>query len=542
MPEAPGPLRLTELMFHPRNAAAGGTGWTEQDFEFIELRNPGAEAIGLAGVKFADGIDFDFTLGTVATLAPGEFVLVVKNLEAFTNRYANWRQMNIAGEFQRVGNWPVKAFADNGERVRLVDGLGREVLDFTYNDGRGWPLAADGAGHSLVPKVLTDQTALLDYGGNWRASAFIDGSPGAVDPAPPRDAVLNEIMAHTDYTNPALPQYDSDDWIELFNPTAAPVSLADWYLSDDAADLRKWRIPGTNTIPAGGWVTFDEVSGFHFPTNTGFGLNKDGEQAFLSYLPGDGRDRVADAVRFKAQENFVSLGRYPDGGAWWQALAPMTPDASNAPPTAHVVIAELMYHPAPVGTNGEDDTVDEYIELYNPTTNAVTLMGEAGPWRVDGAVRYAFPDDTVLAAQERVVLVSFDPATEPAARDAFLLRYGLTNGQVRLLGPWAGRLSNRGERLALEKPQSPDAAGAATAWVIVDEVIYFDREPWPAGTDGTGSPLRRIDPAGSGNDPRNWFRGAGATPGQADAAAELAAPAPWVRRTLPRRACRCGPW
>src|SRR5262249_57394037 len=111
-----------------------------------------------------------------------------------------------------------------------------------------------------------------EYGGNWRASSYLRGSPGRADlPAPP-GPMLNEIAANTGL--------DSNDWIELYSPTANPITLGPgWYLSDDGSgytNLMKWQIPPATVIPAHRFVTFDEANGFHFPTNTGFGLSKSG--------------------------------------------------------------------------------------------------------------------------------------------------------------------------------------------------------------------------------------------------------------------------
>jgi hypothetical protein len=75
-------------------------------------------------------------------------------------------------------------------------------------------------------------------------------------------------------------------------------------------------------------------------------------------------------------------------------------------------------------------------------------------------------------------------------------------------------LSNKGERLALEKPQKSDDPlnPAEPSWIIIDQVNYSDYDPWPVEADGYGACLSRIDPACSGNDPDNWIA-ADPTPG-----------------------------
>ena len=108
----------------------------------------------------------------------------------------------------------------------MVTSQGEVLADFSYGDGRDWPLIADGAGHSLVPLIPSDQTGnAMEYGGNWRASTYLDGSPGIADPAPVTTVQLNEIEAHTDYNNPTPPfdQFDSNDGIELYNTTASTI-------------------------------------------------------------------------------------------------------------------------------------------------------------------------------------------------------------------------------------------------------------------------------------------------------------------------------
>jgi hypothetical protein len=482
-------LRISELMYNP----PGGS-----DFEFVELHNLSTNVtLELSGVNFTAGIDFTFTPGT--TIPPDGYLLVVKAVDfaAFRAHYGLATNVLVTGPY-------TGSLANDGEKLELKTGAGgTEIFSFDYGNGRGWPVAASGAGHSLVPldRATNGQASgALDYPGNWRASAFIGGSPGAADSPPPASTVvLNEITAHTDYSNPAKPEYDSNDWIEFYNQSDTNVSLGGWFLSDDPADLRKWAIPAVS-FPALGRLSYDEVTGFHAPITSGFGLDKSGEQVLLSYLPGTAADRVVDAIQFKGQENDFSLGRYPNGSGDWFTLL-RTRDGQNTAPPRHVVINEIMYHPPDVGTN--DNTLDEYLELLNPTAGTVNLFDTNGAWRIDGGVGFTFPSNQSLVAGGLALVVNFDPA-DPAALAAFRAKYGATSPGVKIFGPYSGKLGNRSDRVALEKPQYPDVPGGDYSWVIVDEVIYGNQSPWPSTADGTGNSLQRAVVNGCGNNSLNW--------------------------------------
>jgi hypothetical protein len=501
-------LRITEVMYNPAgaNTSKGELNVDSDEFEFIELKNIGEDVLDLKYVSFVQGVTFNFYGSSVTSLGPGQFVLVVRNKAAFESRYGTGLSGIIAGQYIDYNT----KLDNAGETVQLVDTWNGTIALFTYSDGRGWPLPADGSGHSLVPlasAIPGEPDGSLDWGGNWRHSAYLGGSPGADDPELPRSVVLNEVMAHTDYSNPAHPEYDSDDWIELYNTGGTGINLSGWYLSDNKNNLKKWAIPSVN-IGGGGRISFDEVTGFHNPITTGFGLDKAGEEVLLSFLPGTSADRVVDYVRFKGEENFVSLGRYPDGGLYW-LHTPASRDLPNNGGVVDIVVDELMYHPV--------DANEEYIELYNPTGGRIYLENADGSWRLDGAVDYVFTPGAYINAGDRLIVVGFDPATEWARLNAFISAYGtgpLTAG-VDIVGPWSGVLANEGERLALERPQAADLPLEPLSWVVVDEVIYGSVSPWAVEADGLGAALQRnyADRYHSGNDPANW-RADWPTPGR----------------------------
>lgn len=167
---APSALAVSELHYHPSDPTpseqAAGFG-DENDFEFVELVNPGTAPLDLAGVRFVDGIEFDFTGSSRTLLVPGQYVLVVGNRGAFEARYGSG--LPIAGEYAgRLSN--------AGEHIKLVDAGGETLLEFTYGTKAPWPAPADGSGPSLEMVDVTADPALPE---SWRAGSLDGGSPGS---------------------------------------------------------------------------------------------------------------------------------------------------------------------------------------------------------------------------------------------------------------------------------------------------------------------------------------------------------------------------
>jgi hypothetical protein len=159
-------LRITEIHYNPG---------TDPDLEFIELQDIGIEPVDLPDVRIAGGIEFAFEDGSVPTLGPGEFVVVVKDLAAFSRSRAVGG-IRIAGEF-------AGSLDNGGERILLTYGEGQDILDFAYDDS--WYPETDGGGRSLTIRDPTAPRASWVDPGRWFASSVDGGTPGRADPASP---------------------------------------------------------------------------------------------------------------------------------------------------------------------------------------------------------------------------------------------------------------------------------------------------------------------------------------------------------------------
>ncbi len=485
-------LRVTELMYHPA-ALAGNTNGAEE-FEFIELKNTSTGAtLDLAGVRFVNGVEFAFTGSAVTSLAPGQSVLVVKNLAAFTPRYGGG--LNVAGQY-------LGSLENRGERLQLIDGAGEEILDFNY-DNNWYPLT-DGLGFSLV---VVDEDAETDAWGsktNWRASGALGGSPAGTDPAPPVFApvVINEALTRTDLPPPT-------DTIELHNPSGMVADIGGWFLSDDFNTPTKYRIANGTSLAPGGYITFNEEQ---FNTGpTGFALGSDGDEVWLFSADLAGSlTGYMHGHRYGAAEDGVSFGRHvtSTGMEYFVAESARTLGAANAgPKVGPLVISEIQYHP-PDAADGGDNSAYEFVELFNVSGSVVPLYDLVRPtntWRLSGGINFDFPTNQALAAGGFLLLVNFNPATDAAALADFRARYNVAP-TIPLFGPYSGKLDNSADIVELRKPATPVAE--MVPFVLVDQVEYRDAAPWPAAADGSGASLQRVDSNAYGNDPASWIAAA----------------------------------
>ena len=496
-------LRVTEVMYNPRAL----------NEEFIELKNIGAETINLNLVSFTNGIDFTFPS---IELAPGEYIVVVQDRNAFEARYGS--NVNIAGQYSGRLN-------DAGERITLADAIGRTILDFSYEDD--WHSITDGEGFSLT---IIDPTH-FDLGSwnveeAWRASAYLDGSPGQDDSGilpDPGAVVINEVLAHA--------HAEASDWIELYNTTDTAIDIGGWFLSDSNDSLFKYEIATGTIIEPYDYLVFYEDLHFGNSNDSGshisFALSENGEQLYLS----SGQYGVLTGYRavedFGASVTGVSFGRTggsrtaPTSGTGnynFVATEQITPGSANAyPKVGPIVISEIMYNPDWPYDSLYPNEQFEYVELQNISAEPVTLYDyETGePWKFTDGIEFSFSADfpVTIPAGGYLLLVK-NPA-------AFSWRYPEVPAEI-ILGPYDGSLSNSGERLELSMPGDVDTEGVRH-YIRIDRVNYSDSshpencpgwtDLWPIDSDGQGASLTRKIATDYGNDPDNWIA-APPSPGQ----------------------------
>jgi hypothetical protein len=498
-----GELTITEINYNPAGPTAAELvaipGVANDDFEFVEILNTGTQSVDLIGVELTNGVTFDFTTGAIASLAPGEYMLVVADQGAFELRYGTG--LPVAGVYNGSLN-------NGGERVTLVDGRDETLFSVEYDDGRLWPQTADGVGATieLIHPAGTPAT-LADKHYMWRGSTGFGGSPGVAG-AGPVGVTINEVLSHTD------PPVLVSDSIELRNTTNTTIDIGGWYLSDADGNLQKFQIPPNTLLGAGDFIVFDE-SDF----NPGGGANeKDfalsgtgGDDVWLTIPDGDeGITSFVDDVHFVASRNGESFGRVSGvAGILAPMLATTLGGTNAAPRVGPLIVSEIHYNPgvpdgAALAIDSELTTDDlEFVEIHNPTVSAVDLTD----WRIRGAVDDTFVAGTIIDAGETLVLISFDPDDPDniLRLNAFRAHYGIDNS-VRLVGGFGGELSDQGELVELQRAEHPEPAQPLiVSHVVEDAVVYDNVVPWPTGASGEGRSLQRSAPTLYGSFASSWF-------------------------------------
>ena len=139
---------------------------------------------------------------------------------------------------------------------------------------------------------------------------------------------INELVAKNE-TGIIDEMNEREDWIELRNPTAAPISVSGMYLTDNLANPTQWRIPSGYTLqPGQALLIWADNEPFEGPLHATFKIDQEGDD--IALFAANGTTRL-DYLAFDKVRGDHSLGRMFDGGDLWVSFARPTPGVANAP-------------------------------------------------------------------------------------------------------------------------------------------------------------------------------------------------------------------
>lgn len=372
-------LILAEIQYHPLD---------ETGNEFLEFLNTSSGTLDLSDVAISEAVRFQFPRPTV--LAVGERIAVAKDTALFEARYRTNTSPYHRNGVRVVGPW-LGSLSNDGESIQIVGADGTAIFSCTYGTTGSWPGRADGKGSSLelidptaAPFTSVAKSAWLGDPQNWRPSTEFHGSPGASGTGPDSRLVINELLAAP------LPQ--ETDAVELKNMTGGALDLSGWFLSDSAADYRKFRFPDGTRIEAGARLVLRE-SDFNNLANLAslvpFAFDDAGETIYLVEGGPDGALlRFVDWIEYGPVPDGVALGRWPDGTGpvWWLETSSL--GAANGPPVpgyaAWVAATFAPGTPADVTEPAADPDGDGIINSAEYAFVLSPLRPGPGPLKVAG--------------------------------------------------------------------------------------------------------------------------------------------------------------
>lgn len=464
-------MGVSEIMYN----APGGSAleWVE-----VYIKNgPNLTNMQLSNVRLDGAVSFAFP---AESLKKDEYVIVTNDVALFKQTYpslpAGCRVFGPWGKDPKTN--AVAKLVNEGDVVDVkVRGEGDVSAAFSSNPP--WPSLADGKGRTLVYKGSGNEADPT----SWGASAVENGNPcvggdKVIDGSTVR---LNEIKPYDINATE-----NKDGWIELYNFGSAPVDVAGWELESKLKG-KKWTIGGANTVvPANGYLLL-EASATVF--GEGLFLSDNGDDIYLY-------ETAAGVRTGKESSLLISAGKQSSGvvevaGSVAQgAMASETPGAANSALKAGpIFISEIHYH------ENEQDRKDlEFLELVNKGATDVALVESVNNtpqgWKIEG-INMEFASGDVIPAGGKMVL--FDDslkAYEAQLRDRYSIDAAVP---IRF---YAGKLSNRGETVAVKKPYSYVTKSDGTKqwyYELSDATLYSDRWPNMYAADGKGMSLNRKD-------------------------------------------------
>jgi predicted extracellular nuclease len=226
----------------------------------------------------------------------------------------------------KTGSKPKKTLADT---VLPANGLYVVICDTA--DATGLELSATGETIWLEngSGLVVDSIAFPALGKDTSYARQPDGSDTWAILTPVTKGTLNSILPLKMNEIYSRGVVNNADWIEIYNPSGAPVDLAGYKIYDvggQSGTKPKREFPAGATVPANGFYVITTDSAYSVSDLSNFGLSSGGESVWLENPAGT----IIDNVAFPAMGTTQTYGRIPDGGTW-QLCNVLTPWLPNQP-------------------------------------------------------------------------------------------------------------------------------------------------------------------------------------------------------------------
>ncbi|MFD5224696.1 lamin tail domain-containing protein [Microbacterium sp. NPDC058342] len=396
-----------------------------QPSDWVELHNPGTEALDISGYEIRDNSDdhrWQFLPGTA--IEPGAFLVVDES------------SIGLVEGARAAFRDPIGI--GSADRIRLYDRAGAMI-----DDTLPW------SAHAAIDGDLAAAT-LARCPDGVGAFALAHATPGAANSCVQPDVAINEIESNGDAT----------DWVEIVNTGATPVDMSGWSIMD--ADPvghagETTPLPAGTTLEPGARFVFDQPGDFVF------GLGG-GDTVTLRDADGS----TVDEHVYSAHADGV-WARCAEGTGDFVDLAVSTKGMRNA-----------CGNPARINeVESDGGSPDDWVELVNPTSSSLDVSGLIVK-DDDDSHAHRIPDGTSIAAGGHLVIsredLGFGLGGGDRVRlyDADLMIDEATWGDGHASTTW-GRCPDVTGPFAVTAEPTPGAANVCAGEIAV--------APWPGSQD-----------------------------------------------------------
>jgi hypothetical protein len=153
---------------------------------------------------------------------------------------------------------------------------------------------------------------------------------------------------------------ETEDWIELYNPSATPVDLSGYHLSDNENKPTKWAFPANSILNANGflyvWCSGRDLRDPQGELHSNFKLTQTKSSAEHLILASPAGIVLQD-IKVDKTQTHESRARFPDGSNEWRICLEPSPGASNNNTLSNIAYAARPTLSQPAGFYTDEVTV-----------------------------------------------------------------------------------------------------------------------------------------------------------------------------------------